>query len=154
MPNDCQIYLTITGERSHIFELANSKLDFPTFYPIPEDVENKQDWCVEHWGCKWNRSDFQIQKQGLRGLRCSFTTPWTPPYGFLHHILKHFPTLWIKAEWKEEGGFAGVWIGQTTEEGPLVQSMEWQDLNLEAEFYEFMSEEELEEHNRKININQ
>lgn len=154
MPNECEVILTITGDRATIFELVKSQLNFPTFLPIPLDVEDPQEWCITHWGCRSNRYNFNIHKKGLKGIKCFFTTSWTPPYSFLLHLLKKFPDLWIKAEWREEGGFAGVWIGQgSPEEGPLVQSLEWQDLNREAEFFEFMSEEELEEYNRHMNKN-
>lgn len=148
MPNECEVILTITGERATIFELSKTQLDFPTYLPIPDDVDDAHEWAILNWGCRSNRTNFIIHKHGLRGLKCSFTTAWTPPYTFLYHLLKTYPDLWIKAEWHEEGGFAGVWIGQGgLEEGPLTQSLEWQDLNREAAYFDFMTEEELEKYN-------
>ena len=50
---------------------------------------------------------------------------------------------WVKNEWNEEGGFAGVWIGYVTTDGEKdITHLEWDDLSIEDKHFLFMTEEE------------
>ena len=65
----------------------------------------------------------------LNGIKpsCTVKILITPLLG-AYIYMKRYNTLWIKNVWQEEGGRAGIWIGDV-EKG--VQQFDWEDLCLE-----------------------
>ena len=75
-----------------------------------------------------------IQKKCFKGIIFQQLTAWKPQYEWLESLLTKYPNCWVKNEWNEEGGIAGVWVG-SVKNG--IQSMCWEDLSIEAKYYIF-----------------
>lgn len=117
MPNDCWNYIMITSKDSN--EL-NTLL---------------QTEIKEH-----HRAI--IIKKGKYGLIIRLWSPWTPHFNWFSELLDDYPGCWIKNEWDEEGGTAGVWVGFVDENNEKnIKSLEWQDLCLEEKHFLFLSDE-------------
>lgn len=50
------------------------------------------DWCLQHWGVKWNASQSTISADENQ-LTIQFTTPWTDPQPILEALSLQFPDL-------------------------------------------------------------
>lgn len=137
MPNHCTNTLTITGDPKTIEKLTEINFEFEKILSEPKDLSGDDllDWRTIHWGTKWNAFDIVVLAKGVKGLHVRFTTAWSPPVGVLRTLLHDYPDLWIKCEWKEEGGYAGVWVGHGrnpgTGEPPEIRHFEWEDVCLE-----------------------
>lgn len=141
MPNDCRNFVTITGEPETIKLLVEKKLDFDFFVPTPNDLVDGDaliQWRYNNWGTKWCPYEYQEKQIGVRGMRVAFYSAWNPPFHFFEKLLEKFPGIWIKCEWHEEGGYAGVWVGNKDE----IKELTWMDMCLEAEHYAFQNNEE------------
>lgn len=65
-------------------------------------------------------------------------TKWRPDIKWLNGLLDKYPDCWVKNQWDEEGGMAGVWVGFVDESGKKqVQDMCWRDLCIEEKVYFF-----------------
>jgi len=100
----------------------------------------------------------EMIKKGRRGIKFNLWSAWTPDYEWLESLLKKYPDCWIKNEWSEEGGLAGVWIGfidKNNEE--VIKELTWDDICIEGKLYLFMDEneekEDTENRNKINNIN-
>lgn len=129
MPNDCWNKLTITNEnREELNSLITNEF---------QHIENNK--------YVYNET-VEMYKKGGRGVILSLWSPGNPPYDFLEQILTNYPSCWIKNEWNEEGGFAGVWIGFVKSNGEKqIECLQWNDLSIEDMHFLFMSEEEEKE---------
>lgn len=84
MPNDCWNNLTITSENpDELVRLIDNEI-------------------IDH-----------IQKQGSNVIIMRLWSAWAPPFNWLSELIDKYPRCWIKNEWDEESGLAGVWIGFT-----------------------------------------
>lgn len=138
MPNDCYNYITIIGDSKMIQELYEAEFEFESIRPIPPEEESTSyDWHCKNWGTQWNRYEYTLDQKGTRGMKCIFTTAWNPPIALLKFLLEKFSDIWIKCEWYEEGGTAGVWIGKHRDGIKSVKEIEWEDLSIEEEFHNF-----------------
>lgn len=143
MPNHCCNTVRLSGKEETIKTLLDAEFSFKVLCPMPEsspsDEESWYEWKLEHWGTKWDRFDYQVLKQGPRALEMVFTTAWSSPYRFFEHLLKTFPDLWLKCDWSEEGGSAGVFVGYShpnTKE-LVIKELSWQDWCLEEYAHNF-----------------
>ena len=117
MPNDCWNYITINSKDSN--EL-NTLL---------------QTEIKEH-------HQATIVKKGKNGIIIRLWSPWTPHFNWFSELLDDYPGCWIKNEWDEEGGTAGVWVGFVDENNEKnIKSLEWQDLCLEEKHFLFLEDE-------------
>ena len=121
MPNDCWNNITITCD--DLEELNNLFINELT-------REEGPDYEEEFYYYK----NIHIEKRCLKGAKIRQLTAWTPDYEWLESLLTKYPNCWIKNEWNEEGGNAGVWVGSAKKE---IQSMQWEDLSIEANHYIF-----------------
>lgn len=55
------------------------------------------DWCIEHWGTKWNA--YAIEAEG-REIR--FSTAWSPPLPVIERLAREFPDIVIDHYWADE----------------------------------------------------
>lgn len=148
MPNHCCNTVRLSGKEETIKTLLDAEFSFKLLHPMPElppledpnQVDDRwYDWNCEHWGTKWDRYDYNVVKKGPYALEMVFTTAWAPPYRFFEHLLKIYKDLWIKCDWSEEGGGAGVFVGYTnpnTEE-LIVKELSWDDWCLEEYYHNF-----------------
>ncbi len=121
MPNDCWNYITITCDDSE--ELNNLHTNELT-------REEGLDYEERFYYYK----NINIQKKCMNGLKFKQLTASKPDYKWLETLLSKYPNCWIKNEWNEEGGNAGVWVG-STKKG--IQTMCWEDLSIEENYYIF-----------------
>lgn len=145
MPNDCWNDVVLTADEDVITELVNCEFKFSTLVPPPPEADSENGfpaWFNLNWGTKWDRFDYSLDQRGKQGLRISFTTAWSPPVKLFKTLVERYPSLWIRCDWKEEGGYAGVWVCTKRKEGKEVRIKElyWEDLCLEEEMYLFQSE--------------
>jgi len=112
MPNDCWNKMTVTGSDEDI-----DKFVLEEFKDVPE-------WAHE------------IQVRGKGGLMFRLWSRWLPDYDWLNGLLVKYPSLWVKNQWYEEGGNAGVWIGSKDE----VKRLEWFEMCIEENYYRFRTE--------------
>ncbi len=113
MPNDCWNHLTITC-------------------PVPFVLNRLIDMEIrEYHQCI-------TKTRGERGVRICIWSPNEPDFDWLSDLLYKYPDCWIKNEWDEEGGRAGVWVGFVdNNDNKVIKQMEWADLCLEERDYFF-----------------
>ena len=131
MPNDCWNHITITCENREFTEELNNL--------IINELKHKEDEKYVY------HETVNMLKRGTRGIICSLWSDWNPDYEWLDSLLDKYPNCWIKNEWSEEGGFAGVWIGFVKNNEKIIKQLTWDDICLEGKHYLFTLEDEEEE---------
>ena len=126
MPNDCWSFMTITCEDpDQLTRLVQKELQYK---------EN---------GALVYHETIEMVKRGVKGIVFRVLTAASPNFVWLESLLSNYPSCWVKNEWEEEGGHAGVWVGYTNEDGdPIVKQMTWNDLCIEAKYFYFLEEPE------------
>lgn len=139
MPNDCSCTVRLSAKEETINMLVDKKFSFKALFPPPKDLASEAtlDWQVENWGTKWDCYNFKIEHQGKTGLQVKFTTAWDPPYAFFYNLMKKYSDIWLRCDWIEEGGNAGVLVGYINDDGIYVKEMNWKDWCLEDFYYHF-----------------
>jgi hypothetical protein len=113
MPNDCWNHLTITCDNP----------DELTELILNEIKDHHQS---------------VIRKRGEKGVIMRTWSPWAPDFVWLSQLLDKYPDCWIKNEWDEEGGMAGVWVGYVRKDEKVIKQMDWVDLCLEEKHFLFL----------------
>jgi len=75
-------------------------------------------------------ANITVVQQCAKGIKFNQVTDSVPDYAWLHRLVTNYPNCWIKNEWIEEGGMAGVWVGSVNG----IRSLTWEDLSLEAHY--------------------
>jgi hypothetical protein len=120
MPNDCWNHITITCDC--IIELDNL---------VNNELKHKEgDKLV------YNKTVTMIKK-GSKGIIFDKITNWQPDIMWLEDLLHKYSMCWIKNEWYEEGGLAGVWVGSKKEDKLNIKELEWEDLTIEGKMFLF-----------------
>ena len=121
MPNDCYNNITITcddvKEINNLFENELTR-------------EEGRDYNNGFYYYK----NITIYKKCCKGVKFQQLTDWKPDYEWLESLLNKYPNCWVKNEWNEEGGIAGLWVG-SVKNG--IQSISWEDLSIEAKHHIF-----------------
>jgi len=50
---------------------------------------------------------------------------------WLESLIDSYPAWWIKNDWWEEGGSAGVWVGYHKNKKKIIKEIDWDDSCLE-----------------------
>ncbi len=88
---------------------------------------------VPEWALK-------IKHRGVQGVVLNLWSPWAPDMDRLERFQNTWKSLWIKNEWSEEGGGAGVWISYYDRAGERVlKSLEWNEGCIEEQAHLFRS---------------
>jgi len=124
MPNDCWNHITITCERE-------------------DETGELQSLFVN----ELQHETIQVVKKARRGIIFDMWSAWNPEYEWLESLLYRYPNCWVKNEWSEEGGVAGVWVGYMDESQPVVRHLAWEDISIEGKAFLFTDDEEQREHN-------
>jgi len=138
MPNECYMNITVGAEPEVIQMLVDSEFRFEKLRPHPDTPapENYDEywykWNCENWGTKWDRSEYNILNRGKKGLIVEFITAWCPPIELLKHIIRKYK-MWVKCEWREEGGLAGIFVGENNGEKVIDREFTWEDWCLEED---------------------
>jgi hypothetical protein len=80
----------------------------------------ERDWCVVHWGTKWD-VESRIIQEGEEILEYGFDSAWAPPLEWLERVGPQFPKLSFRL-WYAEGG--AYYAGVSTVEGDNVSHTE------------------------------
>lgn len=129
MPNWCLNKLTVSHTDKTAMDRFVAAYNKGTlcneFLPMPENIgEGWYDWCVSHWGTKWDvGADEGTEKEERYGLKatvvpwnngttieasCSFDSAWAPPIGLYEELVDLGYD--VHASYFEPGmGFCGVW---------------------------------------------
>tara|TARA_Y100000389_G_C17299294_1_gene432095 strand:+ start:485 stop:853 length:369 start_codon:yes stop_codon:yes gene_type:complete len=91
MPNDCWNKMTLVSEFNPE-QLAE-------LYKKEFEEKNIPKHCLT------------IHYTGKRGIRLTMWSRWGPDNEWLKRMLENYPECWIKNDWYEEGGGAGIFIG-------------------------------------------
>jgi len=130
MPNDCWSHMTITCENPE----AVCELNKLIFNELKHEENDKR---VYH-------ETVEMIKRGTRGIIFDIWSAWNPDYEWLESLLEKYPNCWIKNEWSEEGGCAGVWIGYNNNNEKIIKNLQWDDICLEGKVYLFELDDEEE----------
>jgi hypothetical protein len=68
------------------------------------------EWCIEHWGTRWDCNDGHSLVRGSReNLYATFDTAWSPPIALFDKVAEDFPKLEFGLQYYEMGcDFAGL----------------------------------------------
>lgn len=70
-------------------------------------ASNWYDWCIKHWGTKWNASYSEVEED-TDYLCYTFDTAWSPPEGICEALRERYPEADITWFYREDGQqFAG-----------------------------------------------
>jgi hypothetical protein len=151
MPNDCWCKVRIGADAQTITLLKDAEFKFeilmpqPVFEPNPDisgEDERWYTWRLENWGTKWDRYDYTVEHVGQGGIVVKFTTAWSPPTKFFKYLVEKYPDIWLKCDWSEEGGEAGVFLVYTnTDKKVDVNELTWNDWCME-EYHHRMTKAE------------
>ena len=88
-----------------------------------------------------------IHERSRRAIRIGYVTPWGPSVYWMESLIMKYPRCWLKNDWKEDGGMAGVWVGRMMNGLKYIRNSEWIDISydMENELFERYPEEEEEE---------
>lgn len=78
---------------------AFNKQPRPSLHLLPADGYNHggYDWCIQHWGTKWNAYDIAYEDDSLY-----FDTAWSTPLPIWEELSKRFPELEMLVEYADE----------------------------------------------------
>ena len=120
MPNDCTSIITITCDDEELLtkfietELKSIEKHNTTYHEV-----------------------LKIHKRGKKGIIFKLWSAWIPLFDWLENMLDIYKYFWIKNEWHEEGGMAGVWVGFMKDNIPIINQLNWKDLSIEEEYHLF-----------------
>ena len=60
-------------------------------------------WCIKHWGTKWNAYSVVAGKTDDREATIHFETAWSPPLPVLDELSKLYPKADLRLLWCDEG---------------------------------------------------
>jgi len=127
MPNDCWNLITIICDYPEGQDYINSLI----MNKLQEKIGDKYFYYdnIEVITCGKKAIIFKLRSTGL------------PNYTWYENILTDYPTCWIKNEWWEEGGYAGVWVGHVDSNNKsIIQSLLWPDITIEGRTFLFIDE--------------
>lgn len=122
MTNTCSNHFTIIGDPSDISDFYNKVL-----HPMIEQTQNSFTQVVS------------IRRHTRKGMMFRVITGWNPNYEWMKNVLDTYQSFWMKNEWYEEGGYAGVWVGQYRNGEQDISTIIWNDCCDEAYFDAFGS---------------
>ena len=124
MPNWCHNRLTVEGD-GKITTIFKEKvgdegvpLSLNSLYAVPDKLKglvaevgepSEYEWCVNHWGTKWDvaGSVLKVAAGGL--LEYEFWSAWSPPVSWLQKVSQDYPTLTFTLSFVEpQMGLSGI----------------------------------------------
>ena len=89
---------------------------------------NWYDWCIKHWGTKWDVPSDTVLTVGEKEIYGWFDTAWAPPVKWLVYVSKEFPTLTFTLYFSEGGvGFYGSFSAKNGSAKDSTKEDFWED---------------------------
>lgn len=125
MPNDCWNVYTVVGTTD----------DLDSLYEEGLQVLRQASMTVTEEGLE-DMDRLRVFQRRERGMRFVYKSRWNPNILWMEQMLIQYPSLWMKNEWSEESGRAGVVVGGVLygRHYPL-QEFRWDDVMLEDDFH-------------------
>ena len=73
----------------------------------------------------------KVKTRWQNGMELSVRTDCIPNFNWLESLIDSYPAWWLKNEWWEEGGMAGVWVGYHKHNKKIIKKLEWDDICIE-----------------------
>ena len=145
MPNWCNNILTLRHADHAMIDRAVKAFEkgnlLNEFIPMPDELQNGNEWCYANWGCKWDvgGSDATVSGDGNPNqVEMAFDSPWCPPtdgYGNLEKL-----GFEIDAFYYEGGmGFCGRFKDGEDDSHELAGNSAWVRRNIPCEIDEAFS---------------
>jgi len=113
MPNWCENNLSVIGDENEIRRFCETGLitvvekngdikqewSLEPYYPYP-DGNWDHDWCVKHWGTKWD-ANYTFHECDKNSFFVRFLSAYNPPVDWLHKVQQDYPTLKFKLTYIE-----------------------------------------------------
>ena len=141
MPNICENYVKITGDRSTLERLLAAQLNMDELVPAPADAprgsEEWWSWIQENWSTKWISNDARdgppVIEDGGEYIQSHFISAWFFPFAFYKGLVRKWPELVIEYQYScwETGfiGFGRMMISNIEEEPTHCSYNTPQELN-------------------------
>ncbi len=97
MPNDCWNLITLKATTDQIIAILET------------EFQSTPTWAA------------QLIRIGKGALQFKLWSAWAPNKEFTTRLYDTYPGIWIKNEWNEEGGHAGVIVGHKED----VKELQW-----------------------------
>jgi hypothetical protein len=124
MPNWCENILTVSGPVEDVDRFMKAAkvegdeydLSLNALCPIPDDEQaNWYNWCVRHWGTKWDvdsKITYITENDGVKTVTYTFDSAWSPPIELFSDAINGgdslFDNLYVHLAYAESGmGFIG-----------------------------------------------
>lgn len=97
------------AERDRAAEAWRDAHDTREWSSAPKDGFNSggYEWCIEHWGTKWNAHRAVAGEMTVRRTTATavvhFDTAWSPPLPVVLSASRRFPALVFDLRWYERG---------------------------------------------------
>lgn len=124
MPNDCYNKITIVCKDKPVPDELNTL--------IITELQHKENGIYVY------NNTIELIKKGSLGIIFELWSAWNPDYEWLATLLNKYPHFWIKNEWYEEGGMAGVWVGFVKDNEPIIKNFTWEDICIEGKHFLFI----------------
>jgi hypothetical protein len=108
----------VKTQPADIDEEGEQDFDFRSIVPQPaglyDDADKPTnglpdwyDWCINHWGTKWNACESQTTENGFE-----FNTAWSTPEPIIRALSEKFPTVEFGVDYADEnlGYNCGIYI--------------------------------------------
>jgi hypothetical protein len=141
MPNICENYVKIRGDRSTLERLLAAQLNMDELVPAPEDAPRGSEewwaWIQENWSTKWISNDMRdgppVIEDGGDYIESHFISAWFFPFAFYKGLVRKWPELIIEYQYScwETGfiGFGRMMISNIEEEPTHCSYNTPQELN-------------------------
>ena len=87
-----------------------------------------------------NYKNIYVLDRGTRGLVFNFSNIWNGgDFKWLEQLLEKYRHCWVKNEWSEINGLAGVWVGYINRYNQKeIKQLSWNDLTSQQKKLYFM----------------
>ncbi len=107
--------------------------------------DNWYEWCLQHWGTKWNTYECDMDTPTENTIACNFQTAWSLPDPIFEKMAKLYPTLEFEMTCVEESGYFSGYIsiieGEVDDSTVTDDEEQWKNLATEILGYEFDEDE-------------
>ena len=98
MPNDCWNVFTVKAENAQIRTI------------LTQEFTNVPRWA------------FRLFEVGEETINFKIWSRWSPDKDLMDRLFNSYEGIWIKNEWNEEGGLAGVIVGTKDDQEAAAQN--------------------------------